>query len=381
MFKFENCLLKHHIRVNGWLPLCKKRLDLIRQGRHPKDIRRLRYFTFCAVGAIDVLMLDVEKIIRRSIQEKFDTVFFFDKDPENVTETQKRIPGAIGFPADFVDVALQIGSTVLPVTSKVIPGSSGPDTSPIRNAERQAMIADQFRRHFPFDVVNLDLEEFLFKPRDEYPGKVLNALRYTFACQRQPLSIGGKTEFIDGFTLMFTTKIGPFNLPNDYLNMLEAKISENLSTQPTLMDIFNDKTGTRDVRMLRKNNFDLFFKLAVPKVIAAALHDEDWFVAPEYGIKVFEFERPHSTGTYKLLHLAMEVRRQKPNRDRRAPGEHCREARTAYTNTCLKLFRDDAIMVSEATINKKTLQKHLDRIKARRRKYFPDEKTEIILSS
>ena len=62
VFPFEDCLLKHHVRTDGWLPLCKKRQNAINQGVTESKQRRLRYFTFCAVGAVDVLMLDVAAI-------------------------------------------------------------------------------------------------------------------------------------------------------------------------------------------------------------------------------------------------------------------------------------------------------------------------------
>src|SRR5256885_11024715 len=97
-FPYARCPLKHFVRTDGWLPLCKRRLQGLRQGKKPKDIRRLRYFTFCAVSAVDVLMLDVAKVIRPSNDGLFDTVFFFTRSDEAVLETRKNIPGAIGFP-------------------------------------------------------------------------------------------------------------------------------------------------------------------------------------------------------------------------------------------------------------------------------------------
>ena len=65
-FKYEDDLLKHYVRINGWLPLCKERHDSL-QGRAAKLRRRLRYFTFCSVNAVDVLMLDVANIINRVV--------------------------------------------------------------------------------------------------------------------------------------------------------------------------------------------------------------------------------------------------------------------------------------------------------------------------
>ena len=107
-FKFEDCLLKHYIRKKAWLPKCKQRLrDLQNSFRKKKDERRLRYFTFCAVGALDVVMLEMERVFHRSRSTKrFDSVVFFDINQEFVSQTQITIPGAIGFPSDFIDVIL-----------------------------------------------------------------------------------------------------------------------------------------------------------------------------------------------------------------------------------------------------------------------------------
>src|SRR5437870_8596447 len=105
-FRYARDPLKHFVRTDGWLPLCKRRLQAIRHGRKVKHMRRLRYFTFCAVDAVDVLMLDVAKVIRRSKDGRFDTVFFFTRKDESVIETRKNIPGATGFPGDFVEVVL-----------------------------------------------------------------------------------------------------------------------------------------------------------------------------------------------------------------------------------------------------------------------------------
>ena len=100
-FKYERDLLKHFIRTDGWLPRCRQRRKLIRANQTSKNIRELRYFTFCAIGAIDVLMLDVHKVLTPS-EQGFESVCFFDKDRESVLETQSRIPGAIGFVGNFV---------------------------------------------------------------------------------------------------------------------------------------------------------------------------------------------------------------------------------------------------------------------------------------
>src|SRR5215469_6304911 len=100
-FKFEDCLLKHYIRRHLWVPRCRERREALKGTAARRQSRRLKYFTFCAEGALDVLLLDRERIIRRSSNDEFDTVYFFDSDDDAISETRKRIPGAIGFPGDF----------------------------------------------------------------------------------------------------------------------------------------------------------------------------------------------------------------------------------------------------------------------------------------
>ena len=57
---FKEDTLKHYVRKNGWLTAAKEQKYAIR--RRSKQIP-LRYFTFCAVEAIDVFMLELEGIL------------------------------------------------------------------------------------------------------------------------------------------------------------------------------------------------------------------------------------------------------------------------------------------------------------------------------
>lgn len=375
LFKYENDLLKHHVRTEGWLPICKKRLKSIRDANPPKKSRPLRYFTFCAVGAVDVLMLDVAKIIRPSKNGRFDTVFFFDKTPELVNETQKRIPGAIGFPGNFTDIVLLDD----PNEDYVLDGldylaSPELQADEFQTRERQLRLATRqsFISCFPFDVINLDLEEFLFKPNDQLPGKVINALRKVFAWQRRPLAIN-KNKGLEGFSLMFTTQVGPPNLSENYLKMLRDRLNANLIGDDALKILFTNRTGCNDTTVLQNEKFETFFKLAVPKIFAAILKEEDWHIDPNLGILVFEFERSSKSGPYKMLHLVMDVKRHNPPKEKRAPGDVPADAQEAYRKVVHQIFTKTEVVVSEKTIDKTELHDDLKKIKARRRKYYPDD--------
>ena len=373
VFQHESCLLKHHVRANGWLPICKQRFQALKD--KVKRIRRLRYFTFCAVGAIDVLMLDVARIIKRSESGKFDTVFFFDRNEEFIHETQKRIPGAIGFPGNFTEIVLlqdpneeQIVDNPEPLESP----TEALDEAATHRLQMQLAQRQQFIRSFPFDVINLDLEEFFFKPNDPLPGRVVNALRKVFEWQGRTLTTqDNRTIAIDGFSLMFTTQVGPPNLGADYLGMMEQYLRDNLQQDDVLREILIRRYGSDDVHALRVNDFASFFKLAMPKVLAHILMEKDWYIDPNSGVVIYEFQRPSATGPYTILHLIMDVRRFDPPRERRAPGQQ--PLPDAYRQVVRGIFEGAENVVTEDNVDQATLRISLEKIAARRRKYYADD--------
>ena len=253
------------------------------------------------------------------------------------------------------------------------------DEFPVR--QRQSLIAQrhQFKNCFPFDVINLDLEEFLFKQNDPLPGKVINALRKIFNWQCKPLTTPQVTDYsLDGFSLMFTTQIGPPNIGREYLNMLGQQLELNISTDDALKSLLNQRTGFDNVLTLQSRRFDDFFKLAMPKVLAKILMEEDWYIDSGKGILIYEFERPSQSGLYKMLHLTMDVKRKTPPIERRAPGIDSQEAVQSYQEIVRQLFEKRETFVTEESLEEETLQRlqrSLDNINARRKKYFPDEES------
>jgi hypothetical protein len=376
-FKFENDLLKHHVRTMAWLPTCRRRLAIVRHNSRPGKQRKLRYFTFCAVGAIDVLMLDVAKIVTPSRStHRFDTVFFFDKSQELVIETQKRIPGAIGFPGDFIDVVLAEDpneNMIGPNQDALLPPQTLMDDHATRIDQLKIATQQSFVRSFPFDVINLDLEEFLFKPNDPFPGKLVNAIRKIFDWQKRRLIIPHIVNCeVESFSLMFTTQIGPPNLSEQYLDLLHNTLQRNLDEDRSLSEELMQRSGTSDISVLQREKFDDFFKISMPKVLAAISMEKDWYIDPITGISIFEFERPSQSGNYKMLHLVMDIKRQNPSLEHRAPGQNCVEANDAYRNIVRQIINRREIVILEEQLNKEDLQNDLDRIKARRKLYYID---------
>jgi hypothetical protein len=378
-FKYEDCLLKHYIRTQVWLPICKNRKKVVMSARAKKAReRRLRYFTFCAAGAIDVLTLDVEKVIKPSENGWFDVVCFFDRNEEYVVETQKRIPGAVGFPGNFTKIALLHDleeENVVDELAPLLPPDGEGDTLETQGAQRELAQRRKFIQQFPFDIINLDLEEFLFKPNDPIPGRVANALRKIFAWQRRPLllrSRGSKTVSVEleGFSLMFTTQVGPPNLGEDYLGMLSYYLERNIREDEQLGLLFRERTQQKDPIALRAANFEKFFKLSMPKTLLNILMEEDWYVDPESGVRLYDIERPSKDGSYKIVHSVMDVKRQNPAREKRPPGNVPDEVANAYRQVVRGIFLQDESLVSDTTIDREDIQAHLNKVLGRGKKYM-----------
>lgn len=349
-FKFENCLLKHFIRREVWLPICQERFKRVQSPGPQKGRqgpRRLRYFTFCAVGALDVLMLARARILRRSSGKEFDTVYFFDRTPEQVTETQLRIPGARGFPGDFVDVTLNGDSQAL---QKSI-GPDAPDTRETRKRQQLHRQFLSFQDGFPFDVMNLDVEQYLYKPREELPGKLTNTLRRLFEFQKRPLSSG---EQLSEFTLMFTTPVGPHELPPDYMDSLrEGCLVDNLSRYPQLREPYLARSSGREPGKFFDEDFESAFKLAVPKSLVELARESDWHVDQSRGVAVYEFHRETADGKYCMLHMAMNIIRASPPREKRPPGRPAVNSEIATEAVLVNLFAQAPVSVETALDEKK----------------------------
>jgi len=361
-FKFEDCLLKHYIRKNAWLPMCKQRLTALRKSiQKKKEERRLRYFTFCAVGALDVVMLEMERVIRRSSsKKKFDNVVFFDISEEFVVETQKTIPGAVGFPSDFIDVVLT-NDPAEPLITADVGSLEAPaeeqNTAATREMQRLRDMKRAFIQSFPFDVINLDLERYLFRPNERLPGKVVRAFRKVFEWQRLAGCRSDGSEYrVEEFTLMFTTRLGPY-------------VADNIAQDQLLAETYARQSGNRSPSDFLATDFEAFFKLAVPKTIVSLLWEEDWEVVLESGVRVFEFQRQTQSDPYRMLHFVMAVRRINPSRENRPPGQASEAARSNYREVIRRIFDTKAEDVADllASEGEAKVQGHLDRVKAHRR--------------
>jgi hypothetical protein len=331
-------------------------------------------------------MLDVAGILGGPEERRFNNVYFFDRNQDLIRETQKRIPGAIGFTGDFVetvllndpDDAVRIAERLphIDQDNSLQPPKDSTDEAAIRKEQLRLNMHRYLLKSFPFDVINLDLEEYLFKPTERLPGRVVNALRKVFEWQRREFHAQSKKspQTLDGFSLMFTTRIGPRGLGKEYLSMLRSYLEDNILKDPSLSDSLRKRTGFASVSDLEREDFEAFFKLAVPKALAGTLMEEDWYIDPQSGLLVYEFARtPAGVEPYRMLHLVMDVNRHKPRKEQRAPYVVSRDAVSAYSKTVKQIFESAQTILTEGTLDRTKLQTNLDHIIARRKKYCPED--------
>lgn len=369
-FQFENDPLKHYVRTKLWLPYCQERLSALRKG---KKTRRLRYFTFCAAGAIDVLMLNVHKVVLTSSGDKFDNVTFFDKDPESVNETAKNIPGASGFPGDFTAIVQAFNQSDIDLFDSENPLSPLEAEHDTLETEKRQILRSQFKSfilRFPFDVINLDLEELIFKQREPPPGKVINTLRKILDWQKRP--INGVDE-IKEFTLFFTTQIGPRNLTEQHIDSLIGCLKSNVELNDEVKIAFKLRVTHTDPEKLFKEDFQNFYKIAVPKILVKVLNENDWHINPANGISIYEFERNSSSGPYIILHLGMHVERMNPPKERRMAWDEPQGYASSYSDLTKRIFTEKPIVVTDDQINAKELLVDLQKVVSRRKKYNPEQ--------
>jgi hypothetical protein len=331
------------------------------------------------VGALDVLLLDREKIIRRSKETKeFDTVYFSDQTAEDVLKTQKRIPGAIGFSGDFVKIVLQMPADMEEVQFDLEIPKEAEDTFQTRKAQQVGAQLKELLAAFPFDVINLDLEQYLFQPKEQLPGNLTNALRKIFEWQMRKGAAGGQEFDIDEFTLMFTTQVGPKNLPDAYMNFLRDDcLQRNLDDHGELKEPYKKRSKGKDVKSFFEDEFDAAFKLAVPKSLIELALEKDWHIEGEKdGLRVYEFMRDSQDGVYCMLHMTMTVRRQKPDRAHRGPGQQVpAHVQDEHTKAIIRLFNEDPIAVDKIVQGaiKEKLQRDLDLLFEHRKHFFDEE--------
>jgi hypothetical protein len=109
---------------------------------------------------------------------------------------------------------------------------------------------------------------------------------------------------------------------------------------------FLARSRGRDASTFFVEDFDGAFKLAVPKSLIELAFEADWHIDGDEGIQVFQFDRQSNDGPYRMLHMAMVVRRQNPPLENRAPGQKS-SAEVDHRKAIQRLFAQPVVAIED----------------------------------
>lgn len=295
---FEKDLLKHYVRTRGWLAAAKNQKNAIR--KRSKRIP-LRYFTFCAVDAIDVFMFEREGILKRSEETGIlDAVYFCERDLENFGLIANLIGSREqGFPGPFEKI-------VLFKDDDETEGKTFDDdnfhTADLREKLRYKDAHCRLRKAFPFDIINLDVFGVMFPSEQEIITPLLESIIQILKWQTESRFPISKRE-CNRFTLFLTSHIDPVLTDQTAIQQLENRVIDNISTSEEFHSAFLKQYGHNEVGKLRRENFAEFFCVALPKfIIQRALYNHGWQVTCSPTYLYNRNDRWDENKQYQIMH-------------------------------------------------------------------------------
>jgi hypothetical protein len=288
---------KHYVRKKGWLPACRSQAQAIRN--RSRNIP-LRYFTFCAAEAIDVFMLEQNRVVRRSGQTgRLEGIFFCEKDEAAFGQIADLIGSPEqGFQGEFERIVLFEDDA--DTEGRSIQDDE-PYEEPVRKKLRYKDAHARLRASFPFDIINLDVYGNMFPPNKSVIARLLSSIIRILEWQTESLFPNDRP--CQRFTLFLTCYINPDRTDGEAIRQLTNRLSENIETNSEFRAAFDDRYGHQEAGRLASENFAEFFSLAVPKyMIHLAIFQLGWSVShgPTY---LYNRPDPHgSNEQYQMMH-------------------------------------------------------------------------------
>jgi hypothetical protein len=246
--------IKHYVRYNGWKGSYRVIRNYVdREVRRSRRSTKCKYLTFCAVQAIDVFMLELEKYIYRDEEtNRLSNVYFCENDEESFSLINKMIGSdSQGFFGDFKQIILQ--------DLDVQYGDpNDPFDEPASEVERENLRLKEIKKNmlkvFPFDVINLDMYGNFF-PR--------NQGRYSELCQTYN-EILKLQKINNGYTcnrfLMFLTVYTP--IEEDQINPAAMQQLSRVLMQNMTYESFQSSFNER-YRLNSTNELDFFIQFVL----------------------------------------------------------------------------------------------------------------------
>lgn len=332
---------KHYVRRNGWLPACRNQSRAIRNRSRRIP---LRYFTFCAAEAIDVFMLERNRVISRSDQTgRLEGVFFCEKDEIAFGQIADLIGSPEqGFQGEFERIVLFEEDDDTRERSIL---DDHPYEEEVRKKLRYKDAHLRLRSAFPFDIINLDVYGNMFPPNKGVIARLLESIIRILEWQTESVFSNGRPS--QQFTLFLTCYINPDRTDAEAVRQLTTRLAENIQSNAEFGTTFNDRYGHRNASRLASENFAEFFSLAVPKyLIYLAVFRLGWRV--HHG-PTYLYSRPDPRGTddrYHMMHSVAMFERI-PNFE----GHLDTPGTGLYNSAALKILTDGVEWIEEMLVN------------------------------
>ena len=312
---FETDPLKHYVRKYGWLAAAKNQKHEI--GRRSKKIP-LRYFTFCASGAIDVFMLEREGILKRSEKTgRLEGVFFCEKDEENFG----RIADLIGKPENGFRGTFE--KIVLFEDDEDTEGKELKDeleggdvySTEVRDKLWNKDTHYRLRETFPFDIINLDVCGAMFPPNEGIITPLLESIIQILEWQTESKFPINDCE-CKQFTLFLTSHISQNQINQTAIQQLKDLVIGNMRDMD-FQKAFIKQYKHDQVQRLLSQDFADFFCLALPKfIIQRALYDHGWEVIPGPTYLFHRDNKWDKNNPYQIMHAISVYKRIQGFRER-----------------------------------------------------------------
>jgi hypothetical protein len=271
---YETDLVKHFVRMRGWLPASKERKNAL----GPRG-RRLRYFTFCAASAVDVFMLEREEIIKRNDDGVLEQTFYCEKDPPAFRAIGDLLQSTgNGFLGRFEEIILFEDSGETVGRTYTDPGPGKVSQGLLTQLELKDK-HDRLKGAFPFDIINLDATGALIPPNEPPPSKLIKAIARVLEWQRDMRLSDGRQ--LDEFTMFLTTRVVREEMSSEGVEQLIQIVDANLQQRSGLRQLWQERVGNITAVQLAETDFHRFFTKAVPKWLVEIGRERQWDVSSE----------------------------------------------------------------------------------------------------
>lgn len=282
---YETCPAKHHVRLKGWMSDCNwQNSKVLRQIKNKLRKQPFTYFTFCASQAVDVYMLEMYGLLARDENDRLNTVYFCERVEEEFEKINSQIRSdKAGFFGEFEKIVL-FQDDEKTIGKNEISEWADPKDKELINKFKQKDLHTRFKRLFPIDVVNLDVNGVFF-PSDSRYLEMLKSLEKIFELQNG-VHIEDEHQ-IDSFVLILNTHLEYSEYNESSINHLVKVSSDNVDKYETYKKEFIQKFKNVPSKAIAENFFPTFFSITLPKILFEMALRKGW-VASKHSIYVYE---------------------------------------------------------------------------------------------